>query len=56
MRGQYAETEAMYRQTLQQQETVLGKDHSDTLRSIMNNLVISLCEQGKYTEAESIHR
>jgi Tfp pilus assembly protein PilF len=45
----------MNRQTLQLKETVLGKDHPQTLIS-MNNLATSLCEQGKYAEAEAIHR
>jgi hypothetical protein len=34
--GRYAEAEAIDRQTLQLRETVLGKDHPDTLMSIMN--------------------
>ncbi|KAH8585352.1 hypothetical protein B0O99DRAFT_713026 [Bisporella sp. PMI_857] len=42
--GQYAEAEAMHRQTLQLQETVLGKDHPVTLRS-MNSLALSLDRQ-----------
>jgi hypothetical protein len=53
--GKYTEAEAMRRQALQLKETVLGKDHSATLRS-MNNLAISLRQQGKPTEAEAIHR
>ncbi len=55
IKGQYAEAEAMFRQTLQLQETVLGKEHPDTLGS-MNNLALSLRNQGKYIEAEAIHR
>ena len=35
-------------------ETVLGKDHPDTLTS-MNNLAVTLKEQGNYTEAEAMH-
>jgi tetratricopeptide (TPR) repeat protein len=53
--GKYAEAEAMYRQMLQLQETVLGKDHPDTLRT-MKNLVTSLDDQGKYAEAEVMCR
>jgi hypothetical protein len=34
--GNYAEAEAMDRQTLQLQETVLGKEHPETPRSMMN--------------------
>jgi tetratricopeptide (TPR) repeat protein len=53
--GKYAEAEAMNRQTLQLQETVLGKDHPDTLMSMMN-LASSLHQQGKYAEAEAMNR
>jgi tetratricopeptide (TPR) repeat protein len=53
--GKYAEAEAMDWQALQLQETVLGKDHPDTLAS-MNNLAESLRQQGKYAEAEAMHR
>ena len=55
LQGKYSEAEAIYRQTLQLRETVLGKDHPDTLAS-MNNLAISLRNQGKYAEAEAIYR
>ena len=55
IKGQYTEAEAMYRQTLQLKEAVLGKDHLDTLAS-MNNLASSLRGQGKYVEAEAIDR
>ena len=50
--GKYAKAEAMHRQMLQLKETVLRKDHPDTLAS-MNNLAISLHNQGKYAEAEA---
>jgi hypothetical protein len=43
--GKYIEAEALYRQTLKLRETVLGKDHPDTLRSI-HNLANSLRQQG----------
>ena len=36
-------------------ETVLGKEHSSTLTS-MNNLTGVLSSQGKYKEAEEMHR
>ncbi len=36
-------------------ETVLGKEHPDTLGSI-NNLAEVLSRQGKYDEAEEMHR
>jgi hypothetical protein len=39
----------MYRQTLQLMEIVLGKEHPNTLMS-MNNLAISLRQQGKFIE------
>jgi tetratricopeptide (TPR) repeat protein len=55
IKGKYAEAEAMGRQTLQLRETVLGKDHPDTLAS-MNNLALSFHQQGKYAEAEAMHR
>ena len=45
----------MHRQTLQIKETVLGKDHTETLAS-MNNLTISLHSQGKGVEAEAMLR
>jgi tetratricopeptide (TPR) repeat protein len=53
--GKYAEAEAMYRQTLQLKETLLGKDHPDTLMSMMG-LATSLSQYGKYTEAEAMDR
>ena len=34
---------------------MLRKDHPDTLQS-MNNLAVSLSEQGKYAEAEAMHQ
>jgi protein involved in temperature-dependent protein secretion len=55
IKGQYTKAEAIYRQTLQLRETVLGKDHPDTLGSI-NNLAVLLWQQGKYVEAEALHR
>ncbi|KAH8745449.1 hypothetical protein F5882DRAFT_423240 [Hyaloscypha sp. PMI_1271] len=45
----------MNRQTLQLLETVLGKDHPDTLKSMMS-LANSLDRQGKYAEAEAMNR
>jgi len=46
-------SEALYRQTLQLKEIVLGKDHLATLRSI-NNLASLLYQQGRYAEAEAL--
>jgi tetratricopeptide (TPR) repeat protein len=54
IKGQYTEAEAIYRQTLQLKETVLGKDHPSTLMS-MNNLAESLRQQGKYAEVEALY-
>jgi hypothetical protein len=45
----------MYRQELALCETVLGKEHPDTLTS-MNNLALVLSDQGKYEQAEEIQR
>jgi len=55
IKGQYIEAEAIYRQTLQLKETVLGKDHPDTLVSMIN-VAESLRQQGKYAEAETLYR
>lgn len=52
--GNYTEAEAIDRQALQISETVLRKEHRDTLKS-MNNLATSLRLQGKYTESEAMH-
>src|SRR5436305_1325941 len=45
----------MFRQALGLRETVLGKEHPDTLRS-MNNLAVVLSGQGKHEQAEEIYR
>jgi hypothetical protein len=45
----------MHRQALGLSETVLSKEHPDTLTS-MNNLALVLGNQGKYEEAEEMHR
>ena len=47
--------EKMHQEVLELRETVLGKEHRDTLSSI-NNLAIALDNQGKYEEAEKICR
>ncbi|KND91708.1 Kinesin light chain 1 [Tolypocladium ophioglossoides CBS 100239] len=52
MLGQYQEAEQIFRQELKLSESVLGKEHPDTLTS-MNNLADS---QGKYDEAEQMNR
>ena len=53
--GKYAEAEAMYRQTLQLQEKVLGKYHLDILMSI-EDIALLLRQQGKHAEAEAMYR
>lgn len=45
----------MHRQALELKEKVLGAEHPDTLTSI-NNLILVLNSQGKYEEAEAMHR
>jgi tetratricopeptide (TPR) repeat protein len=45
----------MHGQTIWLRETVLGKEHPDTLTSI-NNLAQVLSRRGKYEEAEKIYR
>jgi tetratricopeptide (TPR) repeat protein len=53
--GKYEEAEEMHRQALRLRETVLGKEHPDTLTS-MNNLASVLSNQGKYEQAEEMLR
>jgi hypothetical protein len=36
-------------------ETVLGREHHNTLMS-MSNLAVMLRDQGKYAQAEEMHR
>ena len=45
----------MHRDALRLSETVLGKEHPDTL-TIMNNLANMLMDQGKNGEAEEMHQ
>ncbi len=45
----------MHRQALVLKEKVLGPEHPDTLTSL-NNLGAVLDRQGKYEEAEKMHR
>jgi hypothetical protein len=47
--------EEMCRQALSLWETVLSKEHPDTLTS-MKNLAGVLGDQGKYKQVEEIHR
>jgi hypothetical protein len=45
----------MYGQVLRLTETLLGKEHPDTLMS-MNNLVLVLSDQSKYEQAKEMQR
>jgi hypothetical protein len=45
----------MHLQVLQLRETVLGKDHLDTLASMMG-VATSLSQKGKYAEAKAMHQ
>jgi hypothetical protein len=45
----------MHRQALGLSETVLGKEHPDTLAS-MSNLANALRDQSKYEQAEEMHQ
>jgi hypothetical protein len=53
--GKYERAEEMNRQALGLRETVLGKEHPDTLTS-MNNLALVRSGQGKYKQAEEMNR
>ncbi|KFY18110.1 hypothetical protein V492_00135 [Pseudogymnoascus sp. VKM F-4246] len=55
LQGKYAQAEALQRQALQLQETVLGKDHPYTLTN-MSYVAESLRQQGKYAQAEALQR
>jgi tetratricopeptide (TPR) repeat protein len=52
--GKYEQVEEMLRQALRLRETVLGKEHPDTLTSI-SNLATVLRDQGKYEQAEEMY-
>ena len=51
----YEAAEATRQQYLERREMVLGKEHPHTLMS-MNEVARALSEQGKYAEAEKMHR
>jgi hypothetical protein len=53
--GKHEQAEEMHRQVLGLMETVLDKEHLDTLTS-MNNLAGVLRDKGKYERAGEIHR
>ncbi len=54
-RQKYQEAEELFRQSVQEREKVLGKEHVDTLRS-KHCLAATLYEQQKYPEAEELLR
>jgi tetratricopeptide (TPR) repeat protein len=51
--GKYAQSEALYSQTLEIKRRMLGPEHPDTLLS-MNNLADVYSSQGKYAQAETL--
>ena len=53
--GKYNKAEEMDRRALEGRETVLGKEHPDTLGSV-SNLASVLWYQGKYEAAEELNR
>ena len=53
--GRFREAETMYRMVFGHRGRVLGPKHPDTLSSI-NNLALVLSCQGKYEDAEVMHR
>jgi tetratricopeptide (TPR) repeat protein len=53
--GRYRAAERAHGQVLEGREYTLGKEHPDTLAS-MNNVAQALSGQGKYAEAEAMHR
>ena len=53
--GKYDEAEPLYKECLAKRETILGKDHPNTLQS-MNNLALLYKSQGKYDEAEIVYK
>ena len=53
--GRYKAAEWAHRQLSEQRESMLGKEHPDTLTSI-NEVALALGGQGKYAEAEKIHQ
>jgi tetratricopeptide (TPR) repeat protein len=53
--GQYKAAEGTYRQLIDSETKVLGKEHPSMLTS-MSNLATALSSQGQYVEAEQMHR
>ncbi|KAF2249223.1 TPR-like protein [Trematosphaeria pertusa] len=55
LKGEYTVAEGLCRSSLNILETVLGREHPDTLVSV-SHLGLVLESQGKYEEAEAMHR
>ena len=53
--GRYQEAETLYKEMLEKQETILGKDHPNTLTT-MHNLAGIYNAQGRYQEAETLYK
>ena len=53
--GRYSGAESILRDVVVTRETVLGREHPDTLLS-RSSLAVALDDQGKYVEAEAEHR
>jgi tetratricopeptide (TPR) repeat protein len=53
--GKYAEAESLFRQVIEIDEKVLGKDHPD-VATAYSNLALLLQAERKYAEAESLFR
>lgn len=54
-RGQYADAEQLYRQTVDELTSALGREHSDTLAARSNLASLLYC-QAQYDEAEEMYR
>ncbi|KAF2690213.1 hypothetical protein K458DRAFT_383343 [Lentithecium fluviatile CBS 122367] len=53
--GRYHSAESAYRKVLERNESILGKEHPDTLAS-MNNVAVTLNDQGKHSDAEKMKK
>ncbi|KAF2679132.1 hypothetical protein K458DRAFT_394282 [Lentithecium fluviatile CBS 122367] len=51
--GRYNSAEAAHRKVFEQRESMLGKEHPDTLKS-MGNLALMYTNQGRWKEAEEL--
>ena len=55
LRGEYRGAEKVVRMSVKAREQVLGPEHPSTLASV-DKLGLVLSSQGKYEEAEAMHR